>query len=1506
MIWDDTCPYDKNATPRRMPLKKLTAPYGGASGEISGFLDYCIPPVLKEVESRFMGFRLVLDNTLHVDTRPGNNLHEYLDSYLDAVRLPFVKGDVLVNGVSYTPDATGRIVFYDRKGAASPSQTYVPPAGNPAMSGTLDFSYEIDWDRIACETEDLGVAEFDVTNFSRTEDGRNLGAAGAFAYTFVYFKAATLCDILKSVLISAGYITNDGTIRMDLLNGRGIAYDSTNSGMGPSSPGYGWSLPNHYRRVEILAKGHLVFKDGATPLLRWKKEGDSYLPVDPKNLVKAGLLEDGRIVLTMPEGSRLYFDTQANRGRILAEEDRNGNTVTYQYEEQDSSPDGFLANVQDGRGRTLFFVHGSDGQPLALRDVRGTKSREQRFEYYEDGPHKGKLRAQIEPMGDRVELSYDDVTGLLRQVVQVYPDKDPAVEPRRVIEVEFGYFTEGLNAGKVRTETFLIDPETRKAQRRNTYNYSARAEGGREVTVVLEDLADPSNPPRRTKHVYDSQDRLVEVVDPLENKTTYAYGDDRHPGQPTTITDPNLVSTHFGYNEQGNLVYVRDAEGRETRHKYAEDLYGDARPNHRNLLYEIHRPPILDPVTLLPRTAPTTFGYDERGNLETVTDALGRSTTFTRRGDGLVTEVKDRRGKITRFGYNEHGNLETITTPGTEGESPALTTRLEYDPEQFDRVLKLTDPSGAAWSYEYDDLDRLVKTTDPRGHSVSFEYVQGRLESVVAPANHGSGGRERRTGYRYDLADRLESILAEVTPGGAKQMRVRYEYDGLDQLRSLVRLMNQAEKKTSYEYDVLGRHTATTDPLLRTSSTKYAAFCKERTHVSAEGRRNTLAMDQLCRLRELENGDGRTSFQYDPWSRLIRVEQPGGKAARYGTGVRGSTRYGDESAVVEAKEFRYDDLDRLVEVTFPDRKSIQYEHDEEGNVTAVTDVTGLRTEYTYLDDNRLRTVSQGGQTFRYEYGADGWLQRLNYPSSTGIVAHFSWDVAGNLEGIHYRRGGVSLHKMAYLYDPSGNRSHFIDTPMDLSQARTWEYRYDGLNRLKTVHQDGALVSFYDFDESDNRLRMDKLLDGVLHRYDYSYDAADQISGIRRDDVALFEFRHDRDGNMTAKTDLVNARSDAYTWNDSGRLVSISVTEAGQPEKTSRHEYDAGNIRKRRIGSDGSRTDYYYSGLPALTEIKRTVSGNEPTSFLLGHQVLGYTRNGQCYWFISDALGSVRAVVDSAGDIVAAYKYDEYGSATGIHSSDDQGLYIRAHGVERAEQVLNYMRHRWYDCSAGRFLSQDPIGTAGGLNLYAYVGNSPINYADPEGLQGPMDYEEYNPNAYHTDWRHQYRPKAVPLPEEEAGLEPNIEIAFDRLGIKGDVTRKQVAGVLFAFAAMCGARRGNAKVAPALQRAENAAARHGGKRIGPDSWQYPNKRAAVQAASEITGNLGPAPVTIRKKDYRGADFPASRSNKVIGKQTQDKSHGWRIDYGGHQFGATVVGPHVNAWVNGKEFNFHLHY
>jgi RHS repeat-associated protein len=114
---------------------------------------------------------------------------------------------------------------------------------------------------------------------------------------------------------------------------------------------------------------------------------------------------------------------------------------------------------------------------------------------------------------------------------------------------------------------------------------------------------------------------------------------------------------------------------------------------------------------------------------------------------------------------------------------------------------------------------------------------------------------------------------------------------------------------------------------------------------------------------------------------------------------------------------------------------------------------------------------------------------------------------------------------------------------------------------------------------------------------------------------------------------------------------------------------------------------------------------------------GESRAGAGIYYHRDHLGSIRAMTDAAGILTAAYRYDPYGRRTtllGDAAAVDFGY--TGHYVHQASG-LALAPYRAYDAEIGRWLSRDPIEEAGGINLYAYVGNNPVDYVDALGLYG---------------------------------------------------------------------------------------------------------------------------------------------------------------------------------------------
>ncbi len=131
------------------------------------------------------------------------------------------------------------------------------------------------------------------------------------------------------------------------------------------------------------------------------------------------------------------------------------------------------------------------------------------------------------------------------------------------------------------------------------------------------------------------------------------------------------------------------------------------------------------------------------------------------------------------------------------------------------------------------------------------------------------------------------------------------------------------------------------------------------------------------------------------------------------------------------------------------------------------------------------------------------------------------------------------------------------------------------------------------------------------------------------------------------------------------------------------------------------------------------SGN--TAFLPGE---GMQSGSETKYALTDRLGSTRALTSKDGVITNRLRYDAWGKITAQSSAVavNTPLFAGGFGYERepdgaAGLGLDYLTHRYYDPQVGRFISRDPIGYSGGLNLYGYCDGNPVSRVDPLGLQG---------------------------------------------------------------------------------------------------------------------------------------------------------------------------------------------
>ena len=114
------------------------------------------------------------------------------------------------------------------------------------------------------------------------------------------------------------------------------------------------------------------------------------------------------------------------------------------------------------------------------------------------------------------------------------------------------------------------------------------------------------------------------------------------------------------------------------------------------------------------------------------------------------------------------------------------------------------------------------------------------------------------------------------------------------------------------------------------------------------------------------------------------------------------------------------------------------------------------------------------------------------------------------------------------------------------------------------------------------------------------------------------------------------------------------------------------------------------------------------------EFISRTESGSASTMLTDALGSTVALTDGTGTLQTEYTYEPFGAVTATGTSSTNAYQFT--GRENDDTGLAYYRARYYSPMLQRFISEDPIGFAGGdSNLYAYVFNSPTTYTDPMGL-----------------------------------------------------------------------------------------------------------------------------------------------------------------------------------------------
>ncbi len=706
-----------------------------------------------------------------------------------------------------------------------------------------------------------------------------------------------------------------------------------------------------------------------------------------------------------------------------------------------------------------------------------------------------------------------------------------------------------------------------------------------------------------------------------------------------------------------------------------------------------------------------TLAYDVNDNLVTISDAAGRVTTFTYDANDRIITITDPIGRTANFSYDINNNLISSTDMG------GYTTNYSYDDNSY--MTGITTDKGTA-TINFDITDEgysLESITDILGNTTNYDtfWTSGEDDVLIIDARGnttyydsldyvGSGVTGsitdplgNTTSYGYDLFNNRNS----VTNANGNTTTSIYDERG-----NITAITDPVGNITNFTYDANDNLIQLKDALNRIYSHTYDANDNLIKITDPMGSHTSFTYNSKGQLTGITDAQTNTTvFAYDPNGNLFSSTDPCGHTTSYTyDGVGRMLSRSDAKGTTIS--YTYDGLDRVTEANYPDGSMI-YNYDRI-NLISITDKASRVTSFEYDSLYKLtKVIYPNGHTVQYSYDAVGNRSSITYPNNW--MVSYSYDWANRLT----RVAGWNNNNTLYTYDNAGNLILTKNLPYGITTA----YSYDNAGRLvslETKKSDDSIICSYQYtlDAVENKIAIsaNEPIEPNLAFLDvnYTYNQDNQL--LTANETA---FQYDENGNLIGKTEDGNTTTYAYDYDN--RLI-----QALSPDSNCLYEYDTFGNRTVKT-KDSITTRYLRDTNRKLPQVLTEADNNNITCYYIyGHGLIAKIPVQEWgpyepYYYHYDGLGNTVAITDESAAIVNRYAYTPFGKLAAIEESIPNPFrYVGKYGVVDDENGLFYMRARYYAPTIGRFISKDPIGLLGGLNLYEYTGNNPTNLIDPTG------------------------------------------------------------------------------------------------------------------------------------------------------------------------------------------------
>ncbi|KPL25654.1 MAG: hypothetical protein AMJ75_00055 [Phycisphaerae bacterium SM1_79] len=712
-----------------------------------------------------------------------------------------------------------------------------------------------------------------------------------------------------------------------------------------------------------------------------------------------------------------------------------------------------------------------------------------------------------------------------------------------------------------------------------------------------------------------------------------------------------------------------------------------------------------------------TVTYDlATGQVETVSDGLGRTLTFTYNDDAIpkisavsdgtrsvsfqytdpidteyLTLVTDALSGVTEYSYKDtsadadHALMTSTTRP--LGNVPYSQTFFDTSAAASGRVATQTDADGNTFSFDYSGLETTL--TDPLGNTRAHTHTAtGEFSSRQDQAGLSFTMGSDSTGRRNSLTDRLGhtttidhnmpsgNISAVTNPDGTTStFGYTARLVGGLTLYDVTSITHADGATESLSYDALGNATSHTDQIGNTTAATYNANGQPLTTTNVAGATTTNTYNADGTLATTTDPAGNTTtFGYDSLKRLNLI-----------TFADGTTR-----------SFTYNNHDQLLTRTDGNGNTTTLTYNANGNLTSTTDPLGNTTAFEYDGNDRLLSVTDPlGNTASITYNQLGKVKTIT--DKNGNVTTMGYNTLGRLISITDPLGNVDTITydaefiIASSTNPLGNTTTFTSDSMGRITSTTSplgnvsNVTYDGMGRITAVENARGQTTTHSYDARG--LLSSITLPGSITA-SYTRNNLGLIIDISDPTGNNWQRAYDSQGRLTSTTDpLGNVIS--YQYNNRNRVSKISL-----PTGTLDFSYDGvGNITRklysdatdlnytydvmnRLIGADGITLGYDANGRITSSNgltVTRDAGGRIADITLATGKVITYTYDGRdlltqvADWlggtttFTYDAAGRLTGIARPNG-VVTHYSYDSEDRLTGITEGSVSNITLTLDGI----------------------------------------------------------------------------------------------------------------------------------------------------------------------------------------------------------------------------------------------------